>query len=106
MTPPPGWQDAARVTATTVLAPFISPVMPDGPDGDVAARDHVRNAARSGDTRPLPVVLGACAFTAARGLRDHGDGAVVPELVEGDDPDSEWVPRLLRGGGGDIEEAG
>lgn len=106
MTPPTGWRDTVRVTATAALAPFISPVMPDGPDGDAAARDQVRRAARGGDTRPLPVVLGARAFTAARGLLDHGDHAVEPEDMDDDGPS--WVPRLVPGVGemNEIEEAG
>lgn len=99
----PSWRDAAHVTVTAALAPFVSPFLDDG-GTDSELRDHVRHEARGGDRRVLPVVLGARAYAVTRAALTHGDDAVEPEVMD-DEPN--WVPRLVPGAGpfGEIEEA-
>lgn len=93
MTPPPAWSNLAYQAATTVLAPFVSPVLPDGPEADVALRGHVRREARGDDGRPFPLVLGSRTYAGVRELLDRGENAVEPEVMDDDRPS--WTPRLV-----------
>ncbi|ONH62394.1 hypothetical protein CcI49_03170 [Frankia sp. CcI49] len=65
----PDWRSTATRVGLGALAPFVSPVLPEGNDSEV--REQISSIARDGDNRLLPVVAGAAALGALRTRRDQ-----------------------------------
>ncbi len=97
----PSVRGVAHIVGTAALAPFVSPVFADGSDDDRELRDTVRQTARAGDKRSLPIVAGALGFSAARAALTRGPVVELEEL-EDDTPalDASWTPDALTAGEG------
>lgn len=93
----PTFRDVAHLTVTAALAPFVSPVLPGGPDEDQELRDQVRSIARDGDTRLLPVVAGAAGIAALQAARAARRPVELEELDDDEPPalPGGWTPGVL-----------
>lgn len=75
----PDWRTTATRFGVGALAPFVSPVLPDGDAEDQEVREQVSTIARDGDGRLLPVVAAAAGIEALRARRGPLEIEAAPE---------------------------